>query len=264
MESITKALQRAKETAAATDLSGVTVIPGGLRSVDKQLGAGRSRRPFPSGEVVQMQESLLRQNHVVAFDADAGPTRYYDILRNQVLQNERKAAAQIVAVVAPTRRCGTTVTAMNLAFSFARIRSQRVILMDSNDDNPSIRRYLGLPGQGWLKHSRPADTEFLTEVQIRDIQAGVLTLSPPEHDGAETMTRISRIMSEVEPTVVIVDLPPMLTNDKALTPLGIADSVVVVLSAGQTTHAEVESCKTFLGQKSGVQFILNKAGRNGL
>jgi len=264
MDSITKALQRAKEGAVATDLSGVATIPGSFRPVDKLPSPGRGRRPPPSGEITEMQEDLLRQNHVVAFDADAGPTRYYDILRNQILQHERKAAAQIVAVVAPTRRCGTTVTAMNLAVSFARIRSQRVILLDANDDNPSIRRCLGLPGQGWLKHSRPTDTEFLTDVQVRDVHASVLTLSPPEHDGAETITRISRIMSEADSTVVIVDLPPMLSNDKALSYLGVSDSVVVVLSAGQTTHAEVESCKTFLGPKSGVQFILNKAGRNGL
>jgi len=263
MDSITKALQRAKESIVATDISGVTAIPGAFRTADKQSGS-RGRRPPPSGEIVEMSEALLRQNHAIAFDADAGPTRFYDILRNQVLQHERKAASQIVAVVAPTRRCGTTVTAMNLAFSFARIRAQRVILLDANDDNPSIRRYLGLPGQGWLKHSRPSDTEFLTDVQIRDVHAGVLTLSPPEHDGAETITRISRIMRESESTVVIVDLPPMLSNDKAISYLGIADSIVVVLSAGQTTHNEVESCKTFLAQKSGVQFVLNKAGRNGL
>lgn len=96
MDSITKALQRAKE-AVTTDLSGVATIPGAFRPGDKQASQGRGRRPPASGDIIEMQEDMLRRNHTVAFDADAGPTRYYDILRNQILQHERKAAAQIVA-----------------------------------------------------------------------------------------------------------------------------------------------------------------------
>ncbi len=261
MESITKALQRAKESMPLPEV--VTAVSDSIRVADRHRQLSR-RRTAASGDLVEMSEDMIRQNHVVAFDADAASTRYYDILRNQILQHERKAAAQIVGVVAPTRGCGTSITAMNLAFSFARIRAQRVILLDANDDNPSIRRYLGLPGQGWLKHSRPGDTEFVTDVQVRDVHASVLTLSPPEHDGAETITRISRVMRETETTVVVVDLPPLLSSDKALSYLSVVDSIVVVLAAGQTTHSEVESCKTFLGQRSGVQFVLNKAGKNGL
>ena len=60
MDSITKALQRAKEIAVAADISGVTAIPGTFRPGDKH-SAGRGRRSPLSGEIVEMSEDLLRK-----------------------------------------------------------------------------------------------------------------------------------------------------------------------------------------------------------
>lgn len=264
MDMIARALQRAKESTPVPDLAD---------TLSQRFVARRDNKPRPvllrqdrkaGPETTPLDESLLVRNRMVAFDPTAAPTRYYDILRSQITHDQRKPGPQIVAVCGPTRGCGTTVTAVNLAFSFARLSSHRVVLLDANDDNPSVRRSFGLPGQGWLKHVDPTATEFLTAVQVRDVSMRVMTLANARETGREALLRIPRPGHEGDATVVVIDLPPLLTAANAASFLSLAEAVVVVFTTGLTTHAEVESTKSLLGRRDGVQYVLNRSGRHGL
>lgn len=81
-------------------------------------------------------------------------------------------------------------------------------------------------------------------------------------DASDVISRLPRLGNASD--VILIDLPPLLLSDRSAAYLALAQSVVVVLCEGQTTLAEVESCKTFLGDRPGVQFTLNKCGRHGL
>lgn len=264
MDSITRAVQRARESvhipANIDTFAKRFGISDGAREEDGELIQASARSP----DAVELDEAVLRSNRIVGFDADANPSRHYDLIRNQVVHNRRKPGTLIIGVAAPVSRCGASVTAINLAFSFARNRAQRVVLLDANDHNPSVRRYLGMPGDGWPKQIHRPSGEFLTTAQARDASIRILSLAYPDHDGAQALIRMARATRDDEATVVVFDLPPLLSTDTAMSYLAVSTCVVVVLAAGKTTLAEVESCKSLLGERDGVQFVLNGAGRHGL
>ncbi len=260
MESITRAVQRAKEATPEPMLAERLAERFGLRGAAERAPAPASEATY---EAMVLDERTLRRNRIVAFDADAQLSRHYDLLRNQMTQNIEKSGRLIVAVAGPTRNCGATVTAVNLAFSLARNRTQRVVLVDANDQNTSVRRYLGLPGEDVLRQAHLLSKELVIPVTAGGVPLRVLTYAAPEHDGASALIGLARALRD-EPTAVVIDLPPLLTSDAAMSYIAVSTSIVVVLAAGETTPAEVESSRSLLARRDGVQYVLNKTGRHGL
>lgn len=258
MDTITRALQRAKDSALASDLT----VPGtdGMRFNSKRAEEPVEifhPRALPS--LVKLDGDLLRYNHIVAFDPHAGPTRHYDILRNQLAQSHPKADPQVIAVAGPKHGCGATVTSINLAWSFARTRARSVMLVDASDSNAGVRSQLGLLKGRWRDTDRASDVEGETLVEINGISMRIMTIQPDSRDHVA-----SRRWLNDEASVVILDLPPLLSSDKAMPYIDLADGIAVVLAQDQTTHAELESCKSLLGRRDGIQYVLNRCGNHGL
>lgn len=263
MESIIKAVQRARDTAP------LPVLP---ESLAERLGVGgrtfgREEGLSSAALVIESKEldvAHLRRNRIVAYDAEHATTRHYDLLRNQLNHQHPKSGTVIVAVAGLTQGCGTSVTAINLAFSFARNRAQQVVLLDANFEQPSVNNYLGLPDQEGLKQIEPLAGEFVTAVRAASVPLRIASFANREHDGAQALLRQARAMRDQPPTVVVIDLPPLLSTDAGLSYVASSTCVAVVLAAGETTLAEVESCKSLLGRREGVLYVLNKAERHGL
>jgi protein-tyrosine kinase len=253
MEMITRALQRARQNSQRLDLSGMFPAqpPERPSRSSRSLPAPAPIQYTSAVELTRLDEALLRRNHVIAFDPDAGPTRHYDILRNQIRQRQAKSACLTVAVTAPGRTCGTTVTAMNLAFSFARMHSQRVALFDASGSGDSLDRKLGLYG-------KMSDRDCPINAELRDVWLQIL---PASTNLAETSPWQRH---DNDRTVIIADLPPLLTSDAAMAPINMADVIVVVFAEGHTTYQEVEACKIYLKRRENVQYVLNNCGSHGL
>lgn len=258
MDSIAKAVQRHKETASIygkpaviASLSGDHYAAG--KPIDLASGIAEIQRP---------STGVLLENHVIAFDDKAAATRYYDVLRNQMLHGKRNAVPQIIAVCSPTHGCGATVTAANLAFSFARLRSQRVALIEVRGDRPGIREILDLPADE-ASNADMADNRTVrtTPVHVEGVELNYLGM---ESSVAEATDRVVNIIRAIAPTVAIIDLPPVLSTRHAVLYHIVADSLIVVLEEGKSTIADVQSCRSFLGRLEGIQYVLNGCGRHGL
>jgi len=253
MESIAKAVQRAKQ-----DIP----LPQGKHSgwhIDRVEGRVAAERPALVSAAVHVPSlAALLHSGVVAYDDTVPQTRHYDILRNQILHGKRRGGPQIIAVCSPTINCGATTTAINLAFSFARMRGQRVALAELQLGEPGIH---GILGMGAGDFASANSESGVARVQARDTELAVTRLPAP--DGS-TSDRVAQVLREVDATTAIIDLPPMLSTRYTSLYHSISDSLVVVLEEGRSTVADVEACKTFLGQREGVQYVLNKCGKHGL
>lgn len=213
---------------------------------------------------ISLNEAILRRNMIASFDANATPSRYYDLLRDQIVNSHQSEDPLIVAVTGASTCSGTTVTAANLAFTFARNSAHRVALVATDDAfSGSLGKHLGL-----VEHAETVgalalrkDTQTvkagniplcLTTLVARDregILAGIKRAQGPQHDHA---------------TVTIIDLPTLPTSSVAMAYVAHATNVVVVMAADETTPADVQSCKSVLGSHHGVIYVLNKSGRHGL
>lgn len=221
-------------------------------------------------EVHALPPTYLLGQRIVAYDPGHRMTRYYDMLRNQIL-NERPAdGGDMVAVTAPGPGCGTTTTAINLAFSCARLGSGPVLLIDLNPGSKGIRQALGLlplSGKVGPFGIAPDSLVWISAMDVRtqllrfdSIAKGDLALSDLEN----LDTIIDHVRRRFSPVMTILDLPPMLTFDLATPFLNRADNAVLMLAAGRSTLGELEVCSTFFGPNKRHQVVLNRAGRHGL
>ena len=259
MDIMTKALQRARQDASFREFAGAFAGRQPERLTAARVAARRPSLSLP-GDVVSPAEAHLRQNRVVAFDETVTATRHYDILRNQVPHHHSKDRPQIIAVSSPTTGCGVSVTAANLAFSFARARSQRVALLDATGGGYGLRKLLGLTDGCLAPDPTEPQADPCTSVQVK---GSTIYLIEQAEDGAGRKT-IAEIVRDVDATVAIVDLPPLLSSNRDLSVLNLADCVFIVLAVGHTTVADAHACKTSVSHCGNVQFVLNKCGKHGL
>ncbi len=252
----------------ATLLEGVSIDP-------RHTAEAASRHPsvdlvlahaFDKIEAEAIWPIYLRSHRVVAFDSGHEMTRCYDVLRNQLMNENRDKPVHQIAVTAPTKDCGVTVTAANLALSFARVHEVNVLLVDMNTKSPSIGRTLGLSSMtpaeernGSLLSVDVNGTHmYVLRPGLQDATALVRT------DTARIIAQVSQARQRVMPTVIIYDMPPVMVADELNAVVKDADSAVVVLAVGHSTVAEYEICKTFLGNRKGIRVVLNKSRKHGL
>lgn len=275
MDSITKALQRAKEENGVrdTDLAEINLfkLSKPLRDHSPERGLDAPAQDLESIETEIASPAHLLAQHVVAFDTGDRITRYYDMLRNQLFNFGVERKGRVVAVVAPTHGCGTTVTAINLALSFARTPGANVLLVDANVRSPSIARRLGqrTPAAAAPRENRLSGD--LKRVEIAGLHINVLRFAVdsvanfPITAGEYHMdAQIGRAKQTIRPSVVILDLPPILIADEAISLVQNADSIVLVLAFRQSKLSDLEVCKTYIGTQKETTFILNKNPKYGL
>lgn len=270
MDTTTKILLRPRleSLSAEADLARISMAGpegfGALVVTDDTL-AGRG---VP--EITRPSVTFLKSQRVVAFDNSHWMTRYYDMLRNLLRDNADGQQPYTVAVTSPTAGCGTTVSAFNLALSFARIPDANVLLVDANMRDPALGRLLGLPAPITRLAENEATTGMLTTLEFGNIRAHFLL--PSWEDGQTSAAlALQRFRMKVEharqylkPSVIIFDLAPVLETDETVPLVLEADAIVMVLATGGSKLSDIEVCETLLGARKNIQFVLNKSGRHGL
>lgn len=221
----------------------------------------------PPLDVSPVSPTFLYSNRIIAFDSDSPMAHSYDVLRNQLLNGHRERETRVISVTAPTIGCGTTVTAINLALSFSRVPGANVLLVDANSRDPAIGDVLGLsprppvedPIRGWL-----------TTVDIRGLRTHLLRAAwgaakiPLPADLARMTAQVELARQMLKPTIVLFDLPPMLSSDEVIPFVDMSDTAVIVLAIGKSRLPELEICQSYLGSEKNMQVVLNKTKRHGL
>lgn len=264
MEGVFQALQRVRDSMATSHGSHSPEAP----HADPANAASAISRHLVVGPMLQLDRTKLFGNNVVSFDSNTEQTRQYDVLRNLVLDDLSERGSRTIAVTAPTVGCGATVTAANLAFSIARLRTTKVLLLDCNERAPEVGEALGIGAQ----RDSAADagtTHHLSLVDIEGIQllVGSLELlrsrvqSGPNRSG---ISPVELLKQELGPVTIVMDLPAMLTGDQTLPLILGANIVLLVLAVGHSTVADLDACKTYLSESSQVHVVLNKSRSHGL
>lgn len=252
----------------ATLLEGVSIDPrptpaSAHRNPSLELSLSQ---PFDKLGMESMSPLYLRSHRLVAFDSGHKMTRCYDVLRNQLMNENRDKPVHQIAVTAPTKGCGVTVTAANLALSFARIHEANVLLVDMNNKSPSVGRALGLPA---LSQSEERNGSLMAAsvngIQVYVLRPGFQDSMPlARTDVSRMLAQVAHARQRVMPTIIIYDMPPVMVADELNAVVKEADSAVVVLAAGHSKVSEFEICRTYLGSRKGIRVVLNRSRKHGL
>lgn len=241
-------------------------------STEKALQSGG---PLSSGASeaqvrnIRLDPQKLSESRIVSFGDGDKNSRYYDMLRTQIVQEMDKKSWQFLAVTSPTPGCGKTVTACNLAMSIARLAERSAMLVDLDLRKPKVTEYLGIPsgpGEGVLSvlESRASLLSAVVQASVGPNSVMVLPGSHCASGSSEWMasdtmgTLLQSIKREFRSRVVIFDLPPILMGDDVITILPRMDAVLLVTGVGQTSVADIKECQKHLQRTPVVRVVVNK------
>ena len=184
----------------------------------------------------------------------------FDVLRTRLVQTLIDNDWKRVAVTSPTRDCGKTFTAVNLAISLSRYEANRTVLMDMDMRNPSVASVLGATNPGSMGDFLQGATsvhEHFRRLGRNALNIGA-NLAVGLNDRIEpyaseliqdprTEQAFARLMDELDPDIVLFDLPPALAYDDVIAFRKFFDGVLMVVGGGSTTADEVHEAMRRLG-----------------
>ena len=212
----------------------------------------------------------LRERRVVPWDDNRSAVHAYRMLRTQVLQRARAHNLATIGVISSAHGEGKTLTAINLALSLAAEPNQSVLLVDLDLRRPSVARVLGLPVDCGL------DAWFAGTAKIEDLWYGIEgvdrlfvlpTLTPvPQSSEVLAQPATRRMLADLKERdpgrLLIVDLPPALLSDDALTVSPQLDAVVLVVTEGRTRREDVSRVLELLGKTRVIGTVLNRSSES--
>lgn len=195
-------------------------------------------------------------------------SRAFDLLRTRLRQTIKQQSWVNIAVVSPTSGCGNTFTAANLAASLSRVPSSRTVLMDFNMRNPGLARALDMQASqtGDLSDFLAGDLAISDYLMRASDTLAVGLGGSVEVDAAEIMqdpataASLAEMRAELNPDIVLFDMPPLLTFDDTSAFLPQLDGVLLVSDGTQTMAKHLAECERVLnGQVPLLGVILNRA-----
>lgn len=259
-------IQRALDLAAA---SRATSAPAEEATAAERTAVRRefTTAPMEPARRLVVDWAALRENRIVDGSDSRPAAQAYRMLRTQVLQRARAHRLCTIGVVSAANGEGKTLTAINLALGLAAEPNQFVLLMDLDLKRPSVAQTLRLPVQTGL------EAWFSGSARLEDLWCGLEgaerlfvmpTLLPvPDSSGALarlTTTRMIQDLKERDPgRLMIIDLPPVLLSDDAITLAPHLDAVVLVVTEGRTRREDVSRVLELLGDTRVIGTVLNQS-----
>jgi Mrp family chromosome partitioning ATPase len=219
---------------------------------------------------IGLDPRVLARERIVTRDKTDPAHVPFDALRTRLLKALHDNRWSRVAITSPTKGCGKTMVACNLAFSLARQPETRCMLIDLDLRMPQIAERLG------QRDAYAIEPFLLGEVPARDYlrRAGgnlAIGFNTARVWNAAELVQGRRVAATLagawdlyRPHVVIFDLPPMLTSDDVLAFLPNVDGLLLVAAGGQTTAREIEECERLMAEHTNfLGVVLNKAEDGG-
>jgi len=177
----------------------------------------------------------------------------------QLHQAQQTRALTTVLIASALPGEGKSLTAANLALALSEGYGKRVALIDADLRRPTLHALFGTPGSPGLKDCL-AGTMPACQIRI----ARSLTLLPagsPETNPLERLssTPLRTLLADEASRCdwVLIDTPPLAACPDAGLLAQLADGVVLVVRAGHTQLADVESAIRAIGRDRIVGVVLN-------
>ncbi len=271
MTIVEAALQKAKDLA--------TQRPG----ADRRTSDVVRRRPAPPvkgpppakairGSSLSVDVDTCRQSRVLLTKsqekADVAAVAAYRILRTRVLHRARAQQWTTIGVTSAVPGDGKTVTAVNLSLSLARENNSSVVLLDLDMRNPSVCKALGVTPPVELREALEGRASYNDVfMSISGIDNLLFAGNVTSRDGASEVLAsqaledlLQFIKAGTSNPLILIDLPPILSTDDALVVAPRIDSMLLVMSEGQTSRVSFEKALLQLSEFPIAGFVLNRSG----
>ncbi|HEX6965436.1 MAG TPA: polysaccharide biosynthesis tyrosine autokinase [Gemmatimonadaceae bacterium] len=244
LEHLNTSIRRREELERALQLPGLAVIPQFVHKPHRHhlLRSGNGAK---QGNGKQPVERHVGDTLIMLTDLRSTAAEAYRQLRTKLLYARTTHAMKSIVVTSPLPQDGKTTIAANLAAIFAQQR-MRVLIIDCDLRRPSLHtifRVAREPGLTQLLTEdgvHPDDVIRPTPVEgLSVVTAGAAVRNATELLGGPVMQRVLAALSESF-DVVILDSPPILSVADSAILGSMADSVLLVVRAGQTDRSAAQ------------------------
>ena len=226
-----------------------------LESLQVQRSLPIARSWTRLGELALVPRRLARRR-IVSFSHNDPASSIFDILRTKVLKSSRQDKWRRLGVTSPTRGCGKSTVAVNLAFSLAKQHDLRIALLDLDLRQPRVAKILShkpkYSTQTFLRDECLVE-EFVCRIG-ENLAVGASPDSaahPAELLHAEgTADALDRMQHDLDADMVICNLPPMLGNDDCMGFLPQVNRALLVVGAEFSTTQDIDLCERDLAEEA--------------
>ena len=214
--------------------------------------------------LLQIDHKRAARHHLVAHVGGPGAAEI-DGIRTRLLQHIGAKGFRKVAIVSPTPAAGKTTLALNLGLSLGRLTDQRTLVADTDLRRPQMAKVLGMTvKQGF---DRVLDgTAPLSESAMRVGDRLAFAVTPSAVRNSAELLQSHRAAAALEaieasyaPTVMLFELPPLLSSDDAMAFLGHMDCALIVAAAERNSTQEVDRCERDVASQTTVLgVVLNR------
>ena len=270
MERIQEAIAKARAERDALPPDQVTSQIAGARPVTAPPSAPTPPTPDAVSEAwkalaaFQIDHKRAARHHLVAHVGGPGAAEI-DGIRTRLLQHIGAKGFRKVAIVSPTPAAGKTTLALNLGLSLGRLSDQRTLVADTDLRRPQMAKVLGMtPKNGF---DRVLDgTAPLSESAMRVGDRLAFAVTPSAvRNSAELLQShrageaLDTIQATYAPTVMLFELPPLLSSDDAMAFLGHMDCALIVAAAERNSTQDVDRCERDVASQTTVLgVVLNR------
>jgi protein-tyrosine kinase len=226
-----------------------------------------SRVPKTKMDTDVFQDSrLILQNSETRHPAQGA----YKMLRTRLMRVMRSNNWRILGVSSIGPNEGKTFTSINLAISIAAEVGQEAILIDLDLRKPSVSGYMGIVADNftsvreYIQNGERDLSEILVGTDIDRL--GLILGSDPLDRSSDILAspRGIKLFTELrerihQQTVIIVDLPPLLAADDALTVAPMLDALLLVVAEGQAERSDLVEVRHLVENFNLIGTVLNKS-----
>jgi non-specific protein-tyrosine kinase len=214
---------------------------------------------------VTLDEELVVENRCVALRSKLPEVDYYRVLRTQILQLTQKSGGNTIMITSPASGEGKTLTAVNLALTFARDFKKTALLVDCDLRKQQVQEVLGIRSDmglvDYLLYDRSvADMMIWPGVEKLTVLSGGRTMEEStELLGSPRMQElVAEMKSRYPDRYVFFDVPAVLDGADALAFAPLVDHILLVVRAGSTPLAEISKAVELLPREKILGLVLNR------
>ena len=220
---------------------------------------------YSQSKRIDLDPERLAENRIVSMFPDVPETEHYKVLRTNIQRRMRENNWSTLMVTSVQPSEGKTLTAINLAISFAKEFNQTVLLVDCDLRRQSIHRYLNYSSDKGI-------VDYLVDgCDLKDlivwpniekltlISGGQTAVDSSELIGSPKMKDlVDEIKHRYDDRYVIFDTPPVLSGADAIAFAQLADGIVMVVEEGRTSIKETSKALELLPAEKFLGFVLNR------
>lgn len=214
---------------------------------------------------VEIDPGRLKKNRCVCIDEGCEEIEYYKILRTQIVHRMKQNNWKTLMITSVEPGEGKSLTAINMAITFAKAYNQTVLLVDSDLKQQSIHQYLE------YKSDRGLIDYLLDDVPVSDLVSwpGIEKLTiisgrrtiqnSTELIGSPKMKDLVLQMKErYRDRYIIFDVPPIIGRSEALAFGSFVDAILIVVQACKTSRKTIQKALELIPREKILGFVLNR------